>query len=193
MKIAILGGSFDPPHKGHIKIAEQVLLKLHFDQVWLMPCFTHAFGKKLSSPQDRLNMTKLLQAKNIKISNYETEKKEVSISFETLESLSKLYPQDYFFWIIGSDQIDDFPKWNNWQEIINKYGLIIIKRNKKEDIEEKTKNIIKNLDKILFLESANIPNISSTEIREKVKNGKPISNLVPEKVEEYINRHNLYK
>lgn len=182
MKIAILGGSFDPPHNGHVKIAENVIAKLNFDQVWLMPCFAHAFGKKLSNPADRLAMTMLLETKTIQTSDYEIRKGGISISFETICDLANLHPHHNFSWIIGSDQIADFPKWEGWQEIINRFGLIVVQRDKKAQ----------TLDNTTFLQSNDIPNISSTEIRERVKNGQPITGLVPEKVEEYIKKHCLY-
>ncbi len=171
MRIAILGGSFDPPHNGHVKIAESVISKLKFDQVWLMPCFAHAFGKNLTSAKDRFAMTVLLETKTIQTSDYEIIKGGISISYETLIDLKELHPHHSFSWIIGSDQIADFPKWEGWQEITHTFGLIIIQRDGKN----------------------NIPNISSTEIREKVKKGEPITGLVPTKVEEYIKKHSLYK
>lgn len=166
MKIAILGGSFDPPHIGHFLVAKQVLIDYPIDQVWLIPCFLHAFSKKLTIVDHRLNMTRLIKTKNIKVSTYEIEKGGVSLSIETLKGLSKLYPQHKFSWIIGSDQVKDFTKWEGWQDLINIYGLIIAKR---------------------------IPNISSTLIRNNIKQGKSISKLVPKKVEEYIKKHKLYK
>ena len=164
MRVAVLGGSFDPPHNGHVKIAENVLKKFAFDVAWLMPCFAHAFGKKLSSSSSRLSMTKFLENKTVRASDYEIRKKGISISFETLQDFSKLYPQDSFSWIIGSDQIEDFPKWEGWQEIINRYGLIIVQRDRKENLKEKTKIFLHltSFDHIVFLDSEDIPNISST-------------------------------
>ncbi len=195
MRIAILGGSFDPPHNGHVKIAENVLKKLAFDVVWLMPCFAHAFGKQLSPPQNRLSMARLLETSTVKISDFEIQKAGISISVETLEELAKQYPTDRFSWIIGSDQIKDFPKWDYWQEIISLYGLIIVKRDEKENLEDKTKKALgmQTLDGITFLACEDIPNISSTEIREKVKRGESIDALVPKNIEEYIKKHGLYK
>lgn len=195
MKIAILGGSFDPPHNGHVKIAESVILKLGFDQVWLMPCFAHAFGKNLADAKDRFSMAALLETKTIQVSDYEIRKGGISISYETLTDLIELHPHHSFSWIIGSDQIADFPKWEGWQYIIQKFGLIIVARDKKENMEKKTKDLLQlqTLQGITFLQSDDIPNISSTEIRERVKKEEPITDLAPEKVEEYIKNHKLYR
>ncbi len=183
MRIAILGGSFDPPHMGHVKIAESVISQLKFDQVWFMPCFAHAFGKKLSSPQHRLAMTELLETKTVRASDFEIQKGGISISHETLLDLAQLHPYHNFSWIIGSDQIVDFPKWEGWQEIIQKFGLVIVQR----DLLNPS-----TLEGATFFQSDDIPNISSTEIREKVKKGESITDLVPTKVEEYIIKHKLY-
>lgn len=195
MKIGILGGSFDPPHNGHLKIAESVITKLGFDQVWLMPLYAHAFGKTLTLAEDRFAMAALLETKAIQASDYEIQKKGISISYETLIDLTGLHPHHSFSWIIGSDQIPDFPKWEGWQEIIQKFGLIIVARNKHINLEEKTKQLLhlKTLQGITFLKSDDIPNTSSTEIREKVTKGEPITGLVPKSIEEYIKKHQLYK
>ena len=183
MHIAILGGSFDPPHNGHAKIAESVIAKLNFDQVWLMPCFAHAFGKTLLAASGRMAMTILLETKTIQALDYEIQKGGISISYETLTDLAKLHPHHSFSWIIGSDQIADFPKWEGWREIISKFGLIIVQRDSLH---------LSTLQDVTFLQSNNIPNVSSTEIREKIKKGNSIENLVPKRVEEYIKKHKLY-
>ncbi len=172
-----------------------MLKKQTCDLVWLVPCFAHAFGKKLSYPLHRFAMAKLLESKSVKISDYEIQKQGISISFETLQDFSKLYPQDAFSWIIGSDQIEDFPKWDYWQEIITRYGLIIVQRDGKENPEDTTKKALalETFENIRFVSSEDIPDISSTEIRERVKNNQSIHALVPQKIEEYIVKHSLYK
>lgn len=194
MKIAILGGSFDPPHNAHSAIAKKVIKELLLDQVWLVPCFLHAFEKPLSAPQRRLEMTKFLAAKNVLVSDYEIKKGGISLSIDTINEFAKKYPENNFLWIIGSDQIEDFPKWEGWQDIISKYGLIIVQRSDEKNVAERAKNILQNkeLKNIFLISSFGIPDVSSTNIRENVKNGESISNLVPKKVEEYIKKHNLY-
>lgn len=196
MNIAILGGSFDPPHNGHVILAQEILKKLHFDRVLLVPCFVHAFGKKLSSPQDRLVMTKLLESNKVKVSDIEVQKKGISYSIETLHDLQKQFPNDHLFWVIGSDQLRDFSTWEGWKEIIKDFGLIVAQRGNEEKFKEKVESSLQELksENTLFLLAPNdIPNISSTEIREKIKKGQPIHNLIPKSVEEYISKHKLYK
>jgi len=204
MKIAILGGSFDPPHFGHLLIAQQVIESVGVDQVWLIPNYgTSAhheiFQKKLSSPEDRLAMAKLLIKETIKASDFEIKHNKKSLTITTLETLSKIHPEHTFYWITGSDKLETFHLYDDWQDIIANYHLIIFPREHLiEDLEMQVKkslqlqtipeNVIVLHNKELIL-----TNISSTIIRERVKKGLPIDFLVPEKIEKYINKNKLYK
>ncbi len=198
MRIAILGGSFDPPHKGHIVIAKQILKQFLLDEVWLMPCYSHPFNKRLSAPIHRLSMTKYLEEKNIKASDFEIQQKKTSFTIDTLRNLSKQFPSYTFYWLIGSDQLPSFPKWKNWQEIIQNYHLIVFPR------ETETKNLREEVKMFLSLEDipTNIiavdsdllkkTDTSSTQIRKFVKEKKSIDELVPKDIKNYIVAHKLY-
>jgi nicotinate (nicotinamide) nucleotide adenylyltransferase len=198
MKIAILGGSFDPPHVGHILVATQVKKMLNIDQVWLMPTFSHPFNKHMLPAKQRLTMTKLLEDDQIKVSDFEIHKKGVSYTINTLQTLSKLYEQHTFFWIIGSDQISDFPKWKDWEEIITKFHLIIYARGESpKELEEKVKVAwglftVPGTIHILDTKDVLISPVSSTSIRELRKKNLPVKGHVPKKVEEYILENDLY-
>lgn len=199
MKIGILGGSFDPPHKGHISLAKQLIRKQIVDQIWLMPCFSHAFPEKqLSKVKNRLDMTNLCKSKNIKISKIEITKRTTSYTIDTINKLKKLYPNNDFFWIMGSDQIKELPRYKSWQEIIKNHNLIIYPRSSsyKKIVQDAKfhmnllfvpKNII-----VLNPKKFKIIKISSTQIRENVKNKKNIKNLVPSEIEKYIYKNKLY-
>lgn len=212
MKIAILGGSFDPPHKGHVAIANRLLKLNHFAEIWLMPCYQHPFNKNLSSPKIRLEMTKLLEGRKtrlpspegevnggqVKVSDLEIRKKTISYTIDTLRNLARKRPQDKFYWIIGTDQVSDFTKWKNWQEIINNFKLIVVPRTgfkkAKQELERISKlvSVPKN---IALINQQDFPPvyISSNLTRKKIKENKSISNLVPKKIEKYIIQNNLYK
>lgn len=197
MKTGILGSSFDPPHLGHVLMAVQAKEVLNLDQVWLMPCFLHPFAKKVSEEKHRLAMTRLLKDENIKVSDFEIKQKGVSYSINTLNSLAKLFPKNKFYWIIGSDQIDEFTRWKNWQEIINQYHLIIFPRESVDLLTRVKKALrLKTIPKNIIILSPKdliLTNISSTQIRKRVKEEKSIKYLVPESVEKYIIEHKLYK
>lgn len=199
MKIAILGGSFDPPHFGHILVAEQVKKFLNLDQIWLMPCYKHPFNKKLSSPKHRFLMTKKLENTDIKISDFEIKKKTISFTFDTLNLLTKKKSQDEFYWIIGSEQLENFQKWQNWQKIIENFNLIIFPREialKKLELEVRKYLKLRNIPKNIFILNSNklkLSKVSSTKVRNAVKDNHSIKNFVPKEVEEYIVKNKLYK
>lgn len=199
MKIAILGGSFDPPHLGHFSIALQVQELLNMDEVWLMPAYHHPFERNLSPVTARYTMTSFLQTDKIKVSDFEITQNKTSYTIDTLNRLKKLQPADEFYWITGSDQLEHFQKYKDWQEILFKHNLIIFPREwmlpQLNNIVRK-KLILKTIPEnviVLQSESLILSNISSTKIRERIRTGKPIHYFVPEKVAEYIKKHNLYK
>ncbi len=198
MKIAILGGSFDPPHIGHALAAVQIKELLNLDQIWLMPCFIHPFGKKLSDVNHRFSMAKCLENKNIKVSDFELRKKKVSYTIDTLNALSKKYKNDIFYWILSSEDLENFQKWKSWQEIIRKYNLIIFPRRPQVNLKEKVKKCL-NLKSIpdnitvISLDKLVTVGISSTIIRERVTKNLSIAYMVPEKIENFISTNKLYK
>jgi len=197
MNIAILGGSFDPPHRGHVAIVNRLFNLYHFDQIWIMPCYQHPFNKNLSAPNKRFEMTKFLEKNGVKISDFEIKKNVTNYTINTLRFLTKKYPKDKFSWIIGTDQIDNFTKWRKWQEIINKFKLIVVPRATAKKAEKRLKNITKLVttpENIILIDKEKFPPIyiSSTLVRKKIKEKKSISNLVPKKIEEYIIQNKLY-
>jgi nicotinate-nucleotide adenylyltransferase len=204
MKIAILGGSFDPPHLGHLLIANQVKELTGIDQVWLMPNYSTAshhkiFQKQLSPVADRLVMARLLENEFIKASDFEINHNQASITIITLEMLTKQYPQHEFYWITGSDKLETFHRYDRWQDIITKHNLIIFPREHmlwhledrvKEAFQLQTipENVI-----VLHNKSLILTNISSTVVRDRVRKNLSIRDIVPKEVEAYIVKHKLYE
>jgi nicotinate-nucleotide adenylyltransferase len=198
MKIAILGGSFNPPHLGHLLVARQVKETLRMDEVWLMPCNKHPFSKKIIAAQDRLQMTKLVEEKGIKASDFEVKKNQISYTVDTIRTLIEKLPQHRFYWIIGSEQLSTFYKWKQPQKLLHNHRLIVFPRNINGGLEDLVK---KNLclktipKKITLLESKKLitTNLSSSLIRERLKKGLSIKYLVPEKIRQYIIKNKLYE
>jgi nicotinate-nucleotide adenylyltransferase len=197
MKIGILGGSFDPPHLGHMGIARQLLINKLVDQVWLLPCFSHAFEKKMSKVADRFAMAKLLVSDGIEVSDYEINKEAVSYTIDTMDFLTKDKTND-FFWIMGSDQLFVIEKYKDWKKLIENHNLIIYPRQKDfykicNFVDELIKKVTTSQNLIVLdPKEFKTIEISSTDIREKVKKGESISRLVPEKIEKYIQDNKLY-
>lgn len=197
MKIGILGGAFDPPHFGHYLIAVQTMEVMSLDKVIFVPCFSHPFQKEMLPSKHRLNMTKILVENKFKVSDFEIKNNNVSYSINTLDYFSRSNPKNKYYCIIGSDQIETFTRWNNWEKIIINYSLIIFPRSTEIDtIKTKIKKMFKNnlSKKINLIENKEmaITNISSSLIRERVRYGKSISGFVPKNIEDYIKINNLY-
>ena len=166
MQIGIFGGSFDPPHLGHLRSAQRLLGHKSVDQAWLMPCYSHVWEKKLSPVKHRLAMTKLLENKNIKVSTIEIEQKRPVPTIETLRILRKKYPNDRFFWVIGEKSLPELPKWKDYEKLISNNDLLVV---------------------------AEIKGISSSIIRQRVKKNLSLKGFVSKKVAEYIKNNGLYK
>jgi len=191
MKIAILGGSFDPPHLGHLLVAQQTLDFLNIDEVWLMPCFSHPFAKKMADPLFRLEMCKLsigeAYRRQLRVSDFEIRLKKQCFTIDTVRTLKKTFKADKFFWLIGSDNLADFRKWKDWQKLLKEIKFLVFPR-----IDYPVKKLPKGFI-LIKSEFLIYSNLSSDIIRERVKKGLPIKGMVTEEVEEYIKEHKLYK
>lgn len=199
MNIAILGGSFNPPHIGHSLVATQIKELYPIDEVWFMPTYIHPFNKQVISTNHRLEMTRYLENDYTKVSSVEIEQGKVSYTIDTLKFLYKKHPVDTFFWIIGSDQIKDFKKWKDWEELISQYNLIVFPRpmmkkkissyiKKVFDLQTIPQNIhIVENNKLVLID------ISSTKIRDRIKSKLSITHMVSPEVEQYIQRNKLYE
>ncbi len=197
MKIAVFGGSFDPPHIGHLLVAQQVKKLLNIDQIWFMPIFTHPSTKPLTVTKHRFAMTRLLENDTIKASDFAIEKK-LRYEIDILKKLMQTYQQHSFYWICGSDQIENFLKWKNWEELLSKYKIIIYAREGRKEMIEEELQLLTGLrtipNNIFILTPENLPiiNISSETIRERVKQRQSIRGLIAKTVERYIETHHLY-
>ena len=196
MKTGIFGGAFNPVHTGHIRLAENYLKELALDRIIFIPTSNppHKSGAEFASGEDRLKMLSLATENEsaFEISDIEFTREGKSYTFETLCQLKALYPEDQFYLIIGSDQFLYFNNWYKAKEIASMATLCTAARND-EDFEKllafKEENeYIKNA----LITDFSVFEISSSDIREMVKNGKRISAFVPEKVEKYIMEKGLY-
>jgi len=195
MNIAILGGSFNPPHLGHLLIADQILKFTECDEVWLTPCYHHTFAKNLAPVKDRVAMVKLLDRTNSKIKycGEEIENKLSGDSIDLLNILKKKYPHHKFFFIIGSDNLSGFKRWGHWEKLIRENNFLIFPRpgfstNLVDyDLDDPSFRF-KTINNSLIVTT----NISSTIIRERIKKNLSVKHFLPEKVEQYILINKLY-
>lgn len=188
-KIGIFGGTFDPIHVGHLITTQYVLEQRKLDKIIFIPCYIspHKTDQNATNPVHRLNMLRLAieGISYFDISDFEIRKGNISYTYDTILELKKTY--NYIELIIGYDNLIVFDKWHKPDEILDLVKLVVMKRVIDKEIE--TKN--KFFEKAIILDTPTIE-ISSTNIRERVKNKLPISFLVPKKVEEYIIKNNLY-
>ncbi|MFC1711547.1 nicotinate (nicotinamide) nucleotide adenylyltransferase [Patescibacteria group bacterium] len=193
MKIAILGGSYNPPHKGHQLIAKQVLEFAPIDQVWLTPCYLHTFGKTLELTKHRTAMTKMLVGRKIKYCDEEIENKLNGETIELLKLLEKKYPQHKFSFIIGSDNLKDFKKWGQWEELILRFTFWVFPR-PKFDYSLKKYSLTNSNYKFKLLKHKNLEtsSTSSTQVRQRIQKNQSIDHLVTKRVRKYIESNNLY-
>lgn len=191
MKTGIFGGSFDPPHMGHIQIALMSKEKFALDRIIMVPAGQPPHKETAGALHHRYNMCKMLSDKyGFEISDYEINKKTFCYSFETLEYFRKLYPDDELYFIIGGDSMKNFGKWKNPQRITELCNLIVASRDDgtREAAEEAEK--IYNT-KIYLLDNENI-DVSSTEIRNIINGDGDAKGIEPE-ILNYITENNLYR
>lgn len=200
MKIGILGGSFDPPHIAHALICRETREVLRLDEVWIMPCYGHTFNKKLSPAHHRFTMTKMLEEPGVSVSDFEIHTRSAGYTIQTLRALRSQRPNDQFFWIIGSDQLEKFHTWGpGWRDIFTVFNLVVFPRETAViDLRAKTRRClrIKRFTPTIHVlddPDLTLSNISSTMIRKRVKEYKSIRHLVSPAVENYIQKNNLYR
>jgi len=191
-RLGILGGTFDPVHSGHLILAEQLKEELKLQKVIFIPSANppHKGNCSVSSAEDRLKMVKLAIRDNpdFLISDIELKREGKSYTIDTLTQLLKLYKDYGLFFLLGSDAIDELPTWKEPDKIFQKVKVVIALRPGFDRINPENRFVKKS-----FLIPINGLNISSTQVRERVKQGKSIRYLVPRGVEEFIQSKNLYR
>ncbi len=198
MKIGIMGGTFDPIHIGHLILAERVRDSKELDQVIFIPTGVNPLkkDKNISSSVHRLEMLRLAIESNpyFSISTIEIERGGLSYTIDTLRALRVKYKDDDLYFIIGSDIIFQLEKWKDFKELFKLCKFILVDRpgNEYKEIDEKIQEL--NINYQLSFERITLPlmDISSSDIRNRVKSKKSIKYLVPTNVEDYIKKHKLY-
>ena len=197
-KYGIYGGSFDPIHIGHAALADSAVRECGLDKLIFMPAFISPFkqDRKVTDGHDRCGMIEAALKVNSAfcLSRYELNKKGTSYTIETLRHWDNLLDGDMYF-VLGFDSAVQVDTWYEGEEILRNFHLITARR-PDTDYAEGMRILESFREKygaaITVLEMPPI-DASSTNIRNLVKDGKPITGLVPPGVEEYIIEHQLYK
>lgn len=204
--IALYGGSFDPVHLGHLRLSEDIREDFGFEKIIFIPAYISPLKKgSKASAEDRLNMLKLAISDNryFDISDYEIRKQGKSYTIDTVNHFKKQLDHIPFF-IIGTDAFLSLHKWKSPEELLSRTSFIVVGRGgtKEEDIKRylnqyfpkaKLKKKIDRKNPGIYFYSPRQLDISSTEIRDRIKKGKSIKYLVPKEVEHYIYEKKLYQ
>lgn len=186
-KIGILGGTFDPPHNGHLLIANEVLQALMLDEIWFMPNQEppHKLKSKEVTNHDRISMLELAIAghPNFKIEKIELERLGRSYTVDTMKVLKDRYKNHDFYFIIGADMIEYLPKWNKIDELLELVHFVGVNR---------PEYLHKTIYPITFV-PVPVFDVASSLIRNRVKEGKSVRYLLPEAVRLYIEENKLYE
>ncbi|MBQ7077759.1 MAG: nicotinate-nucleotide adenylyltransferase [Lachnospiraceae bacterium] len=199
MKIGILGGTFNPIHMGHLLIAENALTQFSLDRVNFMPAFVSPFklNENVLSGDLRAEMINLSISDNERffLDRREIDSNEVSYTYKTLTDMKQEFPNDELFFIVGGDSLRTFKHWRN-PEIILEKAVILAAVRGTDNIE----SLNSYRDELMRLYNCDIRflhtpmyDISSSDIRERIKNGQSVRYMLKDELIDYILKNNIYK
>lgn len=185
-----MGGTFDPIHHGHLVAASEVQSTLDLDEVVFVPASTQPFkkGKKVTAAEHRYLMTVIATASNpaFSVSRVDIDRGGVTYTVDTLTDLSKFYANDELFFITGTDALNSILDWKDSEKILEMASFVGVNRpGYHYSLPERVDTNVQRIE---------IPalSISSTDCRNRVRNGSPVWYLVPDGVVQYINKNSLY-
>ena len=176
----VYGGSFNPPHMSHQMTCLYLLEALGASEVWLVPSFCHALGKKLIAFETRLAMCELLAApfgSRVQVSTVERDLGGVSRTYDTLKHLLKINPERHFALAVGADIIAETHRWYRWEDVTKMVHVIIVGRSGYTHTGCQLE----------------LPRLASQGLRESLLRGDSIAGLVPASVAAYIEKNQLYR
>lgn len=179
MRVALYGGSFNPPHVGHLLVTAWLLATADVDEIWLLPTWVHAFGKELAPFVDRVVMCERLAAHfrdRVVVSSVESEVPS-GRTLDTLEHLMARHPGVSFRLVVGTDILAETAQWKAWDRVVELAPPILVARGGHPHPEA---------------EDPVMPEVSSTEIRRRLAEGEPVDRLVPATVLDYVRERGLY-
>jgi len=212
----LFGGTFNPIHLGHLKVAEEVCRRFPLDRILFIPSYIppHKSSGEVVPVRHRLKMVEIAchNFPAFEVSEVEARHPGPSYSIITLRKLKQDWPEDRFFFIVGTDAFLEIETWKDYDQLLRECSFIVVRRPGFEiELLEKVierigirpATILKPRQRVvfksenlkpgsIFLLAARTPDISSTEIRKRVRAGLSIAGLVPPGVEQYIKRYKLY-
>lgn len=195
-KIGVFGGSFNPIHNGHIHLAKVVKDELCLDKVIFVPSNNppHKDDDEFESNEDRLEMCRLAIADSdgFEVNDFELQREDVSYTVYTIRHFKEAYPDDKLYLLLGSDMLLSFDTWFRFDDILKNTALAVVSR-KKDDMKRlyEKAEVLSAFGEINVLNARPVE-LSSTEIRKKIRNNEEYSCYLDKKVVKYIRLNNLY-
>ncbi len=185
--IAVYGGSFNPPANSHLNLAKQILEKdKNIEKVIFVPVNEKYNKEGLASNEDRLFMLKEIckNNENLEVSDIEVSSERQLYTIETLALIQEQYKEKEIYFVLGTDNLKELETWYKPNELLEKFKILVLERgnDKIEDIIENSNFLKKHETAIIKFPNIEKIDLSSTEIREKVKQGKSIETLVPKEI-----------
>ena len=198
-KIGIMGGTFNPIHFGHLLLAETAYNQFDLDEILIMPT-KNPYYKNLSNTateQDRVNMVSLAIRDNehFLFSSEELERDGTTYTVETLRNLTAAHPDHEYYFIMGADSLYHIESWKEPEAILEMAVILVAGRDggSSSSLKSQIAYIMNKYDADIRLLEAPVLEISSHDIRRRIRDGESIRYLLPDKVAEYILNHGLYK
>ena len=192
MKIGIFGGSFNPPHKMHERMASELINKHFLDEIIFVPTGNKYQKKELIDGNKRLEMLEIIASKHssFKVSDYEL-KNELTYTYQTLEHFKKEFPNDEIYFILGADNLADIPNWRNYEYLLEHYHFLVINRgNAKNKLMKEFKKYENHIEFVPIEQDE----LSSTQIRYFFNNHNKQALLeLDSDVADYIIEQRLYE
>jgi len=192
VRIGVFGGTFDPPHVGHLLVASDAREALKLDRLIFVPAGAQPFKihtPPVASGQDRVEMLRLAAADdaNYVVDDAEINRKGLSFTVDTLEHLSERHPAAQLFLLLGEDLLASFEQWRNPARILELATLAAVRR------AGPASSVVESVAPGVLMVSTRRVDVSSTEVRERLRAGKSIKGFVPESVERFIDARGLYR
>jgi len=196
--IAVFGGSFNPPINSHILLAKQIIKKCDIvEKLIFVPVSTKYRKSKLVSDGHRYNMLNLI-CKNedkLEVSDIELKQDKQLYTIETLDLLKEQYGEKYDLWfVMGTDNLKEVDTWNSPERLLREYKIIVLERedDKLEEIIKNDELLLKYKQSLIKIDGIDKIFLSSTMIRDEIKNGEDVQELINKDVLEYIKENKLY-
>ena len=191
MNIGLFGGSFNPIHNGHVRLAKSLLQEAALDEVWFLVSPQNPFkqDQQLLDDDKRLQLVRLAlkEEPQLMASDFEFHLPKPSYTWNTLQALEREYPERKFTLLIGGDNWEAFDKWYRYEDILKRYPIIVYPRE-----GSKVPDVKFQVSDIQIVETPLI-NISSTQIRQRLHEGKSVRGLVNTEVAMVIEQEHLYR